>query len=492
MTHSLLLGGIAALLRDDDLLIDSIGPEDVAVLGVSQDSRTVREGDLFLAWEGETHDAHAFVADAARAGAVAAVVERRVEVELPQLVVRNGRRAAALAAHAVLGFPGDQLTLAAVTGTNGKTTTALLLRELLSRLGPAAALGTLGVVGPDGRIRPDTEGLTTPGPVELARWLRTLVDEGVEAVALEASSHALEQHRLDALQMDAAIFTNLSQDHLDYHRNLERYRGAKARLLELLGDDGVAVINADEPAWTALPESAGGRRTTFGIDSLEADVRAADLDLGARGTRFTLVADGEGSPVQLPLPGRFNVENALAAAGAALALGVDLPDVAGDLGEVEQVPGRLERVAGTPAPVLIDFAHTPEALAAVLDALRPLVEERLIVVFGAGGDRDPGKRPLMAAAVEERADVPVLTSDNPRTEDPEAILDDLEAGLRGSGHLRIVDRREAIARALEMAREGDLVLLAGKGHETYQEVGTERRPFDERVVVREHLGAGAA
>ena len=489
MTSPTRLSELAGILRAADLLTEVRGAGDPAVLGVTQDSRSVRPGDLFLAWTGVQADAHAFVGAAAAAGAVAAVVERPVpEAEIPQLIVSSGRLAAALAANAVLGDPSRALFLVAITGTNGKTTTAQLTRHLLNRKGPAAALGTLGLLGPDGATRPGTGGLTTPGPVQLVRWLRELADEGVTSVAMEASSHALAQRRLDALRFDVAVFTNLTQDHLDFHGDLEEYFRAKARLIELLEADGTLVVNRGDPAWDRL--GWNGRMLTFAVER-DADVSARDVRLGAAGSTFRIEARGAAAHVELPLLGRFNVENALGAAAAALIAGLSLGDVAAGLTDAPQVPGRLERVTAEPVPVLIDFAHTPDALTGVLGTLRPLVPGRLVVVFGAGGDRDRSKRRPMAEAVARIADLAILTSDNPRTEDPERILDDLEPGLDGVAYERIADRRAAIARALEIARPGDLVLLAGKGHETYQVVGTEKRPFDERAVVRQLLKGAA-
>ena len=491
MTIPVRLSELARLLRAADLLVETRGTGDPALEGVCQDSRKVRAGDVFLAWKGVSSDAHAFVAAAAAAGAVAAVVETPVaDTPIPQLVVRDGRLAGALVANAVLGDPSRALYLVAITGTNGKTTTALLTRHLLTRLGPCAAVGTLGLVGADGKVRPGTEGLTTPGPVQLAGWLRDLADEGVRSVAIEASSHALAQRRLDALRFDVAVFTNLTQDHLDFHGTLEEYFRAKARLPELLQEDGTLVLNRDDRAWDRI--SWDGNTITFAVGSGNtADVRALDLELGAVGSTFRLETAEGTARVELPLLGRFNVENALAAASAALALGLSLADVVAGLAGAPQVPGRLERVTTEPVPVLIDFAHTPDALTGVLGTLRPLVSGRLVVVFGAGGDRDRTKRRPMAEAVARLADVAIVTSDNPRTEDPERILDDLEAGMGGATYERITDRRAAIARALEIARPGDLVLLAGKGHETYQVVGTEKRPFDERAVVRDLLRGAA-
>lgn len=485
------LSAVVEALEAEGLLEGVRGDVASEVRGVSQDSRDVEPGDLFLAWEGGEHDAHDYLPQAVEAGAVGAVVERFLPgLEVPQIRVSNGRRAGAIAADRVLGSPWDALFLAGVTGTNGKTTTTVLSRHLLSGLGASAALGTLGLLEPDGSIRPGSEGLTTPGPVRTSEWLRELADGGVGHVALEASSHALAQHRLDGIRFDVAVFTNLTLDHLDYHSDPGSYFLAKARLVELLKPDGTAVVNGDDPAWGDLPVPPKSL-LTFGTGQ-NADLRAREVRTDAGGARFVLERGDESVEVELPLPGAFNVENALAAAGVALAAGLELEAVARALEGAPQVPGRLEKVTGEPFTVLIDFAHTPDALARVLDALRPLVPGRLIVVFGAGGDRDPSKRPLMAEAATTRADLTVITSDNPRTEDPDAIIDDVVKGARGDAWERVTDRREAISRALEVAEEGDLVLLAGKGHERYQTVGREKRHFDEREIVRDLLSGGRA
>ena len=466
--RSVTLGAVGDVLRSAGLLRELRGAEDVAVSGVSQDSRSVRPGDLFLAWEGTEVDAHDHVPEAARAGAAAAVVEHRVPVDLPQLVVENGRRGGALAAGAVMGAPWDGLLAVGVTGTNGKTTTALLARHLLEAAMPAAALGTLGLVDASG-VRPGTQGLTSPGPVQVAVWLWSLHDGGVRAVVMEASSHALDQHRLDAVPFHIGAFTNFSRDHLDYHGDEAAYLGAKARLVELVDPTGTLVINGDEPAWEEL-DPAGRTVRTFSLEG-EGDVAALGVELGADGSRFTLEADGARADVHLPLLGRYNVENALAAAAIALAAGVELDTVARRLGDVPQVPGRLEVVHAGAFTVLVDFAHTPDALDNALAAVRSVTPGRLVVLFGAGGDRDRTKRRPMAEAVRRWADEIVLTSDNPRTEDPERILDDLATGLEGAAYHRDVDRRRAIHHALARAGAGDTVVLAGKGHETYQVVG---------------------
>ena len=469
-------------------LIEMIhGQKDVEISGVTQDSRTVQPGDLFLAWHGSAWDAHNFVAQAAEMGAAAAVVERYVpEAEIPQVQVSDGRLAAALAADAVFGSPWTDLFTVGVTGTNGKTTTALLAHHLLGSLGASAAVGTLGLVEPDGSVRDGTEGLTTPGPVSISTWLAELAEEGVGSVTVEASSHALEQRRLDGVRFDAVVFTNLSQDHLDYHPDMSAYFEAKSHLLNLMKGEGCVVVNADAAQWKDLP--IRGRRTvTYGIDE-PADLRAEEIEPGSSGTRFRMGGAAGGVDVDLPLIGRFNVENCLAAAGVGAVAGMSLEDVAERLSSVPQIPGRLELVARKPCAVVIDFAHTPDALHRVLATMRPLTSGRLIVVFGAGGDRDRLKRPEMARAVAEVADVVVITSDNPRTEDPESIIDDIVPGMNRSPFVRLADRREAIAYALAQARSDDLVLLAGKGHERYQIIGTERQPFNERLIVEEHGG----
>ncbi len=463
----------------------------MVVHGVSQDSRSVQGGDLFLAWKGVEHDAHRFVPDAVARGAVAAIVERALpDLAATQVVIADGRLAGALAADEVFGSPWSGLLVYAVTGTNGKTTTALLARHLLGAGRPTAAIGTLGVVDPDGNVRPGTEGLTTPGPVQTAAWTRTLADEGVRGLGLEASSHALAQRRLDGLRFDVVAFTNLTQDHLDYHHDLTDYRDTKARLVELAHPDGTVVVNADDPAWVDLDVGAR-RRMSYGLEA-QADLTATGLNMLATGTRFELSDGSQAATVHLPLLGRFNVENALAAAGIASAAGHDLDYIVAGLAAAPPARGRLEVVVGEPFAVIIDFAHTPDALARLLDALRPLAAGRLIALFGAAGDRDRTKRPLMGRAVDGRADLVVVTSDNPRTEDPEEIIDDVASGMRGGTYERVADRERAIHRALDVADAGDVVVLAGKGHETYQVIGQEKEPFDEREIVLEYLGRRAA
>ncbi|NJD11351.1 MAG: UDP-N-acetylmuramoyl-L-alanyl-D-glutamate--2,6-diaminopimelate ligase [Gemmatimonadetes bacterium] len=363
------------------------------------------------------------------------------------------------------------------------------MRHLLGCRGGAASFGTLGAMLPDGSVLPGSEALTTPGPVRLARMLRDIVAAGAANLAMEVSSHALDQGRVASLTFDAAVFTNLTRDHLDYHGTLGRYLDAKRSLVDLLRPAGTVVINADDRAWDGLAASAP-RALTFGAAD-SAAVRFRDVRLDAAGAAFTLRTPAGPAVARIPLLGEFNVQNAAAAVAAALALGCELPAIVAALATVPQVPGRLERIASEPCPVLRDYAHTPDALERALAALRPLAAGRLIVVFGAGGDRDRGKRPLMGRVAAAGADVAIVTSDNPRTEDPEAIIGEIMTGIAPGGAIRITDRRAAIGHALTLAHREDIVLLAGKGHEDYQIIGTEKRPFDEREVVQGLLRAAA-
>jgi UDP-N-acetylmuramoyl-L-alanyl-D-glutamate--2,6-diaminopimelate ligase len=480
------LEAVEAALRAAGVLVERRGALPPQASDITDDSRRVTRGALFVAVRGTERDGHDYLDAAAAAGAAAAVVEDGSRTRLPALVVRDGRRAAALAAAAAFGRPADKARIVGVTGTNGKTTTVNILRHLLDEpRARSASIGTLGVLlGSDGEPVPGGDGLTTPGPIELQRLFRAFADAGVGSVSMEVSSHALQQRRAEGVSFDVAVFTNLTRDHLDYHGTMDTYLQAKAQLADYLRPHGVIVVNADDPAWRTLP--AGHRRVTFSVRSSAAEAHASDIKYGPRGSTWMLVLAGERVPVRLPLIGDFNVANALAAAAGAWSMGVAPARISELLGTLPQVPGRLEMINDAPT-VLRDYAHTPDALERALCAVRPFATGKLIVVFGAGGDRDRGKRPEMGAVAERVADRVILTSDNPRTEDPERILDDIASGLRRQDYERIEDRRQAIARALTVAGPEDVVLLAGKGHETYQIRGTEKLPFDERVIVRELL-----
>ncbi|MCR4339790.1 MAG: UDP-N-acetylmuramoyl-L-alanyl-D-glutamate--2,6-diaminopimelate ligase [Gemmatimonadaceae bacterium] len=478
------LGAIADALRDAGLLTKTTGTLPARAAAITEDSRAVTRGSIFVAVRGTAGDGHDFLPAAMSAGAVAAIVEDGARTPLPSLVVNDSRAAAAVAAAVAYGHPARELRLVGVTGTNGKTTTTALLRALLDEeSAPAASVGTLGVLlGAAGESSPGGAGLTTPGPVELQRVLRALADAGVRTVAMEVSSHSLDQRRVAGLQFEAAVFTNLTRDHLDYHGTMESYFVAKAKLISYLAPGGVAVVNADEAAWEALPPAP--RVFSFGR---RGDLRVSPvIRHSLAGTEFDLVHEGVAHRVELPLIGEFNVENAAAAAAAAMQLGVPLRLVAARLAAAPQVSGRLEILASDPA-IIRDYAHTPDALERLLKALKPMCAGRLIVVFGCGGDRDRGKRPLMGAIASARADIAIVTSDNPRTEDPEKIIDDIVAGMTAGEYERIEDRRAAIERAIEIADPRDVVVIAGKGHETYQVRGTTHYPFDEKEIVSEIL-----
>ena len=455
------------------------------ITGLTADSRRIEPGMLYCAVRGSVQDGHQFVADARERGAVAALVEREQPVELPQVLVRDGRRAAAVAAETWFGRPAAQLDLVGVTGTSGKTTSVLLARHVLSALEPMGSIGTLGAFDPGGAPVPSEAGnLTTPGPIDLQATLAALVARGARGAAMEVSSHSLDQGRVDGLVFRVAIFTNLTREHLDYHSTLEAYFKAKAKLATYLSPAGLEVVNADDPAWQRLPRRH--RRVTFGERG--GDVTARKVVVDGSGARFELVTPTGNAAARLPLLGRFNVANALGVAACAWGMGVPVETIADRLATAPQVPGRMERIAERPCTILRDYSHKPDALERALESVRPLTQGRLILVFGAGGDRDRGKRAPMGEIAVRLADVAIVTSDNPRTEDPERILDEVESGMQAKPHQRRTDRREAIALALELARPGDTILLAGKGHETYQIIGKEKQPFDERAIVRE-LGA---
>jgi UDP-N-acetylmuramoyl-L-alanyl-D-glutamate--2,6-diaminopimelate ligase len=471
-----------------DLLSDetSIDARDAGldVTGVSADSRTIRPGDLFVAVRGARADGLGFVRDAVAAGAVAVLAERTPDAPLPEDVplVRVGdpRRALALAAARL--FPRQPATIVAVTGTSGKTSVAAFVRQIWTRLGRrAASIGTLGVDGPG----VDSYGsLTTPDPVELHRTLERLAAAGITHAAIEASSHGLDQRRLDGVRLAAGAFTNLSRDHLDYHRDLDGYFRAKLRLFEtLLPPGAAAVVDADhEQAQAVL--SAARRR---GLRVHTVGRRGEDLRLvetAIEGFSQNLVVEHAGKTfrIRLPLVGEFQIENALVAAGLLIAVGEAAQPVFAALEGLEGAKGRLELVGRKDgAPIFVDYAHKPDALAKALEALRPYVKHRLVLVFGAGGDRDTGKRPLMGAIAAAKADRVIVTDDNPRSEDPAAIRAAILTAA--SGAVEIGDRREAIRRAIAEMKPGDVLLIAGKGHESGQIVGNRILPFTDHEAV---------
>lgn len=478
---------IVDALRSAGVLVATKGDIPNRVTGMTDDSRSVEQSYMFVAVRGHEQDGHDYLPQALERGASVALVEDPSRTQIPAIVVNNGRKGAAIAAAAAFDYPARSLKLIGVTGTNGKTTTTSICRHLLDDNSNSASIGTIGILlGSAGAQLDGGQGLTTPGPIELQRVLRELIERGVTHVAMEVSSHSLDQGRVDGLEFDAAVFTNLTHDHLDYHGDMESYFAAKAKLLSYLKPTGAAIVNADDQAWQKL--NVKSRRISFGLN--DADVRAEQVQFTPGGSEWRLRVGNETSsesvPVHLPMIGDVNVYNALGAAAAVHSLGMPLPEIAERLRTLPQVPGRLEILSSRKA-VLRDYAHTPDALRRVLQAVRPFTQGKLIALFGCGGDRDRTKRPVMGAIAEEYADVVVVTSDNPRTEDPSKILDEIEAGMKLNKHVRIEDRHQAIEKALDLAGNGDVVLLAGKGHETYQIRGTTKYPFDEKQIVNELL-----
>ena len=477
-------------LESANLLAGTRGKLPESVEGISDDSRKVVAGSLFVAVRGSILDGHDYLKAAEESGAAVAMVEDATRTTLPAIVVREGRKAAAVAAGAAYDDPSRELRMIGVTGTNGKSTTAGILRHLLDQPGSrSASIGTLGVLlGSEAEVVPGGAELTTPGPVELQRVLRELVNRGAKTVAMEVSSHSLHQRRIDGLSFDAAVFTNLTRDHLDYHHTMDAYFEAKARLMDYLKSDGAAAINVDDANWASLPDSR--KKILFG-EGRRAHVRATDVNFSLSGSEWLLNHGGQSLPVRLPLIGDVNVHNALGAVAVGLTVGLPLETLAAGLANLPQVPGRLEVISQNPT-ILRDYAHTPDAIERALAAIRPFTNGRIILVFGCGGDRDRGKRAEMGKAAVEGADLVIITNDNPRTEDPEQILDDIESGMKSGRHERITKRKAAIQRALDDVHAGDVIVLAGKGHETYQIIGTTKLPFDEKLIVRELLAGTAA
>ncbi|MBN8919866.1 MAG: UDP-N-acetylmuramoyl-L-alanyl-D-glutamate--2,6-diaminopimelate ligase, partial [Rhizobiales bacterium] len=455
----------------------------VALAGVTADSRAIRPDELFVALAGTRTDGARFVAAALAAGAGAVMAEQRpagLGPEVPFVRVANARRALALTAARI--FPRQPETIAAVTGTSGKTSVAAFVRQIFEQAGFAAAgVGTVGVVAPSGEIYGS---LTTPDPVELHRTIDRLAREGVTHLAIEASSHGLDQHRLDGLDIAVAAYTNLSRDHLDYHPTLEDYFAAKLRLFtDLLRRDGSAVVNMDDAHGPVVADAVRSRGIRLiGVGRAGETIRVAALAADGFAQRLSLVCGGKTFDVALPLVGGFQAENALVAAGIAVAAGCEPAQVFASLERLQGAKGRLERVgAFRDAPIFVDYAHKPDALAKALDALRPYARGRLVVVFGCGGDRDQGKRPLMGAIAAEKADAVIVTDDNPRGEEPAAIRAAILSAAPGARE--IGDRAEAIGAAIAGLAPGDVLLVDGKGHETGQIVGNRTLPFSDHEAV---------
>ncbi len=461
---------------------------DLEITGITIDSRHVKPGNLFVAISGFEVDGHDFVDDAIQKGAGVLVVEHDTgEKSIPVIRVGNTRQTVALLANRYYGEPAEGLQILGITGTNGKSTVAFLLESVLANAG--LEVGLMGTLVYQWKGKKETAGRTTPDSIELFHLLRKMNDDGVRCVVMEVSSHALALDRILGIQYNTAVFTNLSRDHLDFHSSMEEYGRCKAKLFEMLSDEGCGVVNGDDPAVDRIVEMARGKIVRYGEESTKLDYKIESIQHSAGKNHFIMRHNKKTIPVETHLRGRFNIMNCAAAAICGLEMGLDESLVREGISRIRTVRGRMETIQSIEGfKVVIDYAHTPEALYNVLTATREFTENQLILVFGCGGDRDRGKRPEMGSIAVDYADVIFVTSDNPRRENPEVIIRDILDGIEiNKKVVSISDRRAAIHAALDEAKPGDVVLIAGKGHETYQEVGTQRCPFDDREVVENHL-----
>ncbi len=476
-----------------------LGSENVRVLGITHDSNQVGKGFLFAAIKGETTDGHAFIRHAVDRGASALLVETVDGIELRDIsvvLVEDCRSSLAQIASNFYSHPTKELKLVGITGTNGKTTTTYLLESILQQ--DNNNVGVIGTVEHRYQGAKITSNMTTPESIDLMALLRDMRKSGVEYVVMEVSSHSLDKKRVLGCHFDTAVFTNLSQDHLDYHKTLDNYFTAKksffAEVLKKSGKRPISsVINVDDPYGRKLIKDSPGNIISYSLEDRHAEVFADEIKFTNEGILSKVRTPWGEIDIKSNLLGRHNLSNILAATASALSLGVPSDSVEKGVLSLSSIPGRLERVDNhLGITILVDYAHTPDALKNVLQVARPLTRGRLILVFGCGGDRDPMKRPIMGRIGRELSDILIVTSDNPRTESPEGIIEDIENGVfdgtfSGKTYFRIVDRRSAIEKAIEIAVEGDSVLIAGKGHENYQIVGKEKSPFDDREVARNKI-----
>lgn len=474
--------------------IASSGSMGISVQGIAMDSRRVQAGDLYACVPGFKADGHDFAAGAVASGAVALVVERFLPLDVPQVKVANVRQVLGVIAANVYDCPSEKLNLVGVTGTNGKTTITHLIEKIAMKHG--RKVGLIGTLGSriDGRDIPGER--TTPEAVEVQKLLAEMVDEGVSVAVMEVSSHAMDLGRVNGCEFDAGIFTNLTQDHLDYHKTMEEYLFAKSLLfsnLKGIKQPKISVLNGDDPVFAKLRQASAAPVVSYGIHNT-ADYQAKNVEVTLEGVLFEVHFRNKVQCIQYSTPGIFSVYNALAAFAWGVERGYDPTTVAEALGEIGGVPGRFESIRlGQPFQVIVDYAHTPDGLENVVQTARGFTKGRLITVFGCGGDRDRGKRPIMGKVASQKSDFVLVTSDNPRTEDPDQIIQEILTGVSGVDCAAQPDRREAIWSACRMAKPGDTVLIAGKGHETYQIFGDLVHPFDDREAAREALrGLGYA
>jgi UDP-N-acetylmuramoyl-L-alanyl-D-glutamate--2,6-diaminopimelate ligase len=469
-----------------NLVEETIADPQLTVTGVACDSRSVKPGMAFVAIQGATVDGRDFIDQAIENGASVVVMKGDIPVSGPVVRVRDDYRALGIMAEVDAGFPTRDMVCIGITGTNGKTTTAFQMMEILRRAGRKP--GLIGTVSYDLGGEVVIADRTTPTPTGLQSLLARMRDNGVDTLVIEVSSHALVQGRIGSMAFDAAIFCNQTPEHLDYHLTMEAYFQAKKRLFsDHLKPDGVGIVNGDDAFGKRLRDELTCRVQSFGSDS-SADLTLTTCDLGIGGSTFSL----NGSPLSSPLVGRYNVENVMGAYLAAYSLGVGLTAVREGIEKFDGVPGRLQRIVNDCGfDVFVDYAHTGDALEKVLKCMRPLCSNRLIVVAGCGGDRDRSKRPVMGAVAASIADTAIITSDNPRTENPQSIIDDIMVGIpENANYVVEVDRRRALELVIHMAQPGDAVLVAGKGHEDYQEINGVKHPFDDAIILSELLASG--
>lgn len=472
------------LLSGLEILSATADPE-TEISGVSYDSRKTRPGDLFVAVKGFTSDGHRFIPTAIRNGAAAVLCEELPAEGTPYVQIRDCRLGLAHASRAFFGDPAGGMTVIGITGTSGKTSSSYLIKHLLE----SKLHAKVGLIGTNGHMIGQEflhSDFTTPESYELQQLFRRMADAHCTHVVMEVSSHSLALERVAGIHFDVALYTNLSQDHLDFHHTMEEYAAAKKKLFSMCS---AACVNADDSQAAYMTEGESCAVLRYAIDK-EAELRADEISLDASGVSFTAHYKGQSAAVSLAIPGLFSVHNALGVISVGLTLGLSLADCADALKDAKGVKGRLEHVpTDGDYAILIDYSHKPDALENALKTLRAVTRGRLIVLFGCGGDRDRLKRPIMGAIAADNADLCIVTSDNPRTEDPEAIIDEIMAGMEGktTPTLRICDRRKAIHAAIDKASAGDVILLAGKGHEDYQIIGHEKRHMDEREIVAEYL-----
>jgi UDP-N-acetylmuramoyl-L-alanyl-D-glutamate--2,6-diaminopimelate ligase len=465
--------------------------ENPEITSIVNDNRQVTAGSLFVCIEGYTVDGHDFAVSAAEKGAAAVLAQKELDLDIPVILVKNTRRAMAVLADAFYGQPSQKLHLIGITGTNGKTTTSHLIEKILADAGRKTGLiGTMYT-----KIGEQTFEVknTTPESLTLQSTFKKMADSGADSAVMEVSSHALDEGRVHGCDFDVAVFTNLTQDHLDYHKTMDEYRRAKGLLFAQLGSafnherPKYAILNADDPASAEYEKSTAAHVLSYGIDH-EADLRAVNIEMTSAGTAFDLSSPFGKHKVSLKMIGKFSVYNVLASIGAGVASGIPISKIIKSVEEVKGVSGRFETVdAGQNFSVIVDYSHTPDSLKNALETVKQFAQKRIFAVVGCGGDRDRSKRPIMAEIACQYSTDPIFTSDNPRSEDPLQILRDMEEGAKGEKYKTIVDRKEAIHYAVKNAGEGDVILIAGKGHETYQQIGNQVFDFDDRQVAKEAI-----